>query len=128
MTSMNMIRKLAVLGVGVLASTAIGCGGGGSCASGSITAEWTVTSNGAAISCTQAGATEVDINVNNMSVTFACDDHVDTTPAVVGGVTHQVSLGLFDSSGNTLSQTQTMGLFVPCGTDVDIGNVLLSIQ
>jgi len=58
-----------------------------------------------------------------MTATFACSPMTGTTPAVAGGVSHNVSLGLFDSSGNNLSQTQTMGLFTPCGTVTDIGQV-----
>jgi hypothetical protein len=127
METMSKIRRLGVLALGMLASTLIGCGGG-TCGPGNVTAEWTVVASDTAISCTQAGATEVDINVDDAAETFSCNAHAGTTLPVTGGVTHSVSLGLFDSSGNALSETPSMGLFVPCNTNVDIGNVPFSIQ
>jgi hypothetical protein len=99
------------------------------CAPGAVKAEWTVEANGASVSCTQAGAAEVDITVDDttMVASFSCDAHTGTTPTITGGVSHTISVSLLDSGGNVLSQTQSMGQSIPCGTVVDIGNVPLSI-
>jgi hypothetical protein len=112
--------RLAVLGLSGLVAAALGCGGSSSC-SGNVAAEWVLTQNGAPVSCLPGD--EVDINVDSMSATFACSAGGGTTPAVTAGVSHNVSLSLFDSSNNLLSMTQTMSLFVPCGTITDIGQV-----
>jgi len=117
---MNMTR-VAVIGLSALITAALGCGGGSSSCSANVAAEWVLTQNGTQVSCVPGD--EVDINVDGMTATFACSAGAGTTPAVAGGVSHNVSLGLFDSSGNNLSQTQTMSLFVPCGTITDIGQV-----
>jgi hypothetical protein len=129
----GLTGRLTLFALAALAATAAGCGGGHShgqvvCGTGAVFATWTITAGGAAVSCAQVGATEVDINVDNMSAPFSCNDHQGTTPEVVGGVTHNVSLSLLDSGGNVLSQTQTMGLLVHCDTVEDIGDVELSVS
>jgi hypothetical protein len=127
---MSKIRGLTVFALAALATTLSGCiiESSSSCGAGAVQAEWTVTASGSAVSCAQVGATEVDINVNDMSAPFNCTDVSGVTPAVTGGVSHAVSLTLLDSSNNVLSQTQTMSLFVPCNRTVDIGNVFLSVN
>jgi hypothetical protein len=115
------MTRVAVIGLSALITAAIGCGGGsGSCAA-NVAAEWVLTQNGAQVSCLPGD--EVDINVDSMTATFACSAGAGTTPNVAGGVSHNVSLSLFDANNNLLSQTQTMSLFVPCATITDIGQV-----
>jgi hypothetical protein len=98
------------------------------CGPGAVHASWTITANGSPISCAQAGAAEVDITVDSTMVApFTCTALSGTTPAIDGGITHNISLSLLDSSGNVLSQTQTMSLPVRCDTTEDIGNVELSL-
>jgi hypothetical protein len=97
------------------------------CGTGAVFASWTITAGTSAVSCAQVGATEVDITVDGMDAQFQCNDHQGTTPDVTGGVVHNVSLSLLDSSGNVLSQTQNMGLLVHCDTVEDIGDVELSV-
>jgi hypothetical protein len=97
------------------------------CGAGTITVGWFVTANNTSISCAQAGASEVDIIVDGMTAPFDCNGHVGTTPAVSGGANHNVSLVLLDGAGNNLSQTPQNSVFVPCSTDVDLGNIELSL-
>jgi hypothetical protein len=117
---------IALVGLAAVSVVGTGCGGGGSSACpANVAAEWVLTENGAQVSCLPGD--EVDINVDSMRATFACSDGAGTTPTVVGGVNHNISLTLFDSSNNVLSQTPTNVVFVPCGTITDIGQVEFSL-
>jgi hypothetical protein len=117
--------RIALVVLAAVSTGAISCGGGGSvsCAA-NVAAEWVVTENGVVVSCLPGD--EVDINVDAMTATFPCSDGTGVTPDLAGGVNHAISLTLFDASGNTLSQTPTMSVFVPCGSITDIGLVQFS--
>ncbi len=119
------LRELGLVVVAAICGGVFGCGGGSSSCAANVAAEWIVTENGAQVSCLPGD--EVDINVDGMSATFACAAGAGTTPAVTGGVYHQVSLTLFDASSTSLSQTPTNSVFVACGTITDIGQVEFSL-
>jgi len=118
--------RIALVMLAAVSIGAIGCGGGGSssCAA-NVAAEWIVTENGVVVACLPGD--EVDINVDSMAATFPCSDGTGITPDLAGGLNHAISLTLFDASGNPLSQTQTMSVFVPCGSVTDIGQVQFSV-
>ena len=122
----HKMHKIALVALAAVSIGAGGCGGGGSgaCAA-NVAAEWVLTENGVQVSC-QPGD-EVDINIDNMSATFACSAGAGTTASLAGGVSYNIDLTLFDAANNTLSQTQTMSVFVPCGTITDIGLVEFSL-
>jgi hypothetical protein len=124
MTRHGLHTMALVALTGVLSGIA-GCGGGTSSCSANVAAEWFLTENGVQVSCVPGD--EVDINVDSMAATFACSDGAGTTPAVAGGISHAISLSLFDASGALLSQTPTNSVFVPCGTITDIGSVEFSL-
>jgi hypothetical protein len=92
-----------------------------SCPDGAVHAAWHLTAQGASVACLPGDT--VTITVDNMSQPFACSAMQGTTPPVSGGVNHNVSLTLTDSSNAVVSQTQTMSLFVHCNTTEDIGDV-----
>ena len=120
------LREMALAALATIFVAAIGCGGGtsSSCAA-NVTAQWIVTENGAVVACLPGD--EVDLNIDDMTATFACSAGAGTTPALAGGVNHLIDLTLFDASNNVLSQTQSMSVFVPCGTITDIGPVEFSL-
>jgi hypothetical protein len=120
------LQKLALGLLVALAGGALGCGGGGgSSCSANVAAEWFVTENGVQVACLPGD--EVDINVDDMTATFACSAGAGTTPALAGGFNRNISLTLFDASSNVLSQTPTNRVFVPCGAITDIGSVEFSL-
>jgi len=119
------LRKIVLVALAAVAAGVFGCGGSSSSCSANVAAEWVLTENGVQVSC-QPGD-EVDINVDSMSATFACSDGGGTTASLAGGVNHNIDLTLFDASSTSLSQTQTMSLFVPCGVTTDIGLVEFSL-
>jgi hypothetical protein len=121
----NELRKIALVALAAVATGAVGCGSGSNACSANVAAEWILTENGVQVAC-QPGD-EVDINVDDMSETFACSRGSATTSSLVGGVSHAIDLTLFDASSNSLSQTQTMSVFVPCGVITDIGLVEFSL-
>ena len=125
MTTTGRFHEALVGGLILLSVASASCGGGSSACSGNITAEWVLTQNGSQVACLPGD--EVDINVDNLSAPFACSAGAGTTPAVAGGVSHSVSFTLLDASNATLSQTQTMSVFVPCGTITDVGQVDFSL-
>jgi hypothetical protein len=116
MSTISVFRKLALLGVTATALATSGCivDTTSGCASSAVDVKWGVSANGGALSCAQAGATEVDIYVDGSTFQFNCNDYEDVI-AVAGGVNHTVSAALFDSSGATLSSVTSMTVFVPCG-------------
>jgi len=120
------LREMALAALVAVSTAAIGCGGGGtsSCAA-NVTAEWIVTQNGVVVQCLPGD--EVDINIGSMAATFNCSAGAGTTPALAGGITYPIDLTLFDANSNVLSQTQSMNIFVPCGTITDIGQVEFSL-
>jgi hypothetical protein len=117
---------IALVALAAVSTGAVSCGGGGSssCAA-NVAAEWIVTENGVVVACLPGD--EVDINVDSMTATFPCSDGTGITPDLAGGLNHAVSLTLFDASGNSLSQTPTNSVFVPCGSVTDIGQVQFSL-
>lgn len=130
MKTIGKLGNLAALGILALAGAGSGCIIQGSssppvCYDGAISATWTLTANSQVVEC--APGDEVDINAGQSTFTFDCFQHGGTTGALPGGFSYDVSLGLFDSANAPLSQTQTMQLFVPCATTVDIGDVELSL-
>jgi hypothetical protein len=119
------MRTMMLVALAAVSMGAVGCGGGSSGCSASVAAEWVLTENGVQVAC-QPGD-EVDINVDDMSATFPCSAGGGTTASLVGGVNHDIDLTLFDGSSNTLSQTQTMRVFVACGAITDLGLVEFSL-
>jgi hypothetical protein len=120
------MRNITLVALAAVSMGAVGCGGGGSgVCSANVAAEWVLTENGVQVAC-QPGD-EVDINVDDMTATFACSAGGGTTASLAGGVNHDIDLTLFDASSNTLSQTQTMRVFVPCGAITDLGVVEFSL-
>jgi len=115
----HRLQTILFILLAAVATGAIGCGGGSSSCSANVTAQWVVTENGAQVSCLPGD--EVDINVGDMTATFACSAMAGTTPALAGGLTYPIDLTLFDASSNVLSQTQVMNVPVPCNTITDIG-------
>jgi hypothetical protein len=120
------MQRIALVALAAVSMGVVGCGGGGSNAcSASVAAEWVLTENGVQVSCEPGD--EVDINVDDMSATFACSAGAGTTASLAGGVSYNIDLTLFDAASNTLSQTQTMSVFLPCGAITDIGLVEFSL-
>ena len=115
--------QAGVLGLGLLGAIVVvpGCFGGDGggppppapvCDDGAIRLMWDLSENGQTVECAQGD--EVDVTVDSMVVTFACADHVDTTPLIAGGVAHSVSLQLYDAGNVLLSQTGVMNIPVGC--------------
>ena len=125
MMTRHGLHTIALAALAAVAMVGVGCGGGSSGCSADVAAEWVLTENGAQVSCVPGD--EVDINVNDLSATFPCSAGAGTTPALAGGVYHNISLTLFDASSTPLSQTQTMSVFVACGATTDIGVVEFSL-
>ena len=119
------LQTIMLVALAAVAMGAIGCGGGSSSCGANVTAQWFVTENGVQVQCLPGD--EVDINVGNMSATFACSAMAGTTPALAGGLSYPIDLTLFDASSNVLSMTQTMNVPVPCNTITDIGLVEFSL-
>ena len=119
------LHKIVLVALAAISTGAVGCGGSSNACSANVAAEWILTENGVQVSC-QPGD-EVDINVDNMSATFACSAGGGTTASLAGGVNHNIDLTLFDASSTSLSQTQTMSVFVPCGVTTHIGLVEFSL-
>jgi hypothetical protein len=121
------IHKIALVAFAAVTFGTVGCGGGGGSGfcSANVAAEWVLTENGVQVSC-QPGD-EVDLNVDDMTATFACSAGAGTTASLAGGVSHDIDLTLFDAANNSLSQTQTMRVFVACGAITDIGLVEFSL-
>lgn len=90
--------------------------GGPSCGPGAISTTWVLTENGAPVECAPGDEVDLRIDTDAMTATFPCGDKHGTSPAITGGVSHNVSLKLFDKNGVLLSQTSVMSLTVPCGT------------
>ena len=122
---MARLHKMMLAGLAAISAAAIGCGGGSSSCGASVTAEWIVTENGVQVACLPGD--EVDLNVDNMTVTFACSAGAGTTPTLAGGESRNIDLTLFDAQNNVLSQTQSMSIFLPCGAITDIGPVEFSL-
>ena len=120
-----MRHGLYGLALAALAAISIGCGGGSSSCPANVAAEWIVTENSVVVACLPGD--EVDINVDSMRATFPCSDMAGITPDLAGGVTHGISLTLFDAGNNVLSQTPTNSVFVGCNTITDIGQVEFSL-
>ena len=119
------------VGLLALAGALQGCGGGGGgspgvCTTALLQASWTITGNGAPLSCAQAGASEVDIIVDAMEKPFTCEAHSGVTPDFPPG-THSVTLELRDSSQNVLSRLGPMDVSFACGDVVDLGTVEVSL-
>jgi hypothetical protein len=102
-------RAIAVAVAALVAAAVGGCGGGGSCAAGSLAATWTLPTG----TCAGAGATEVDIYVDGAATRFTCDDGGGFIP--VAGGRHTVSATLVDAGGNILDSTSGIAVTVPCG-------------
>jgi hypothetical protein len=121
---------LRVGGVGslaaVLAAAALvqGCGGS---SSGNIRATWSVTENGAPVQCAPGDEVDIRVDTDAMTATFACSDLQGITPAVTCGVSHTVSLKLFDAQGNLLSTAAPMSIFVPCGVTQNTPPVVFEV-
>ena len=118
-------HKIVLVALAAVSTGVFGCGGGSSACSANVAAEWVLTENGVQVAC-QPGD-EVDLNVDSMSATFACSAGAGTTASLAGGVNHNIDLTLFDASSTSLSQTQTMSVFVACGAITDIGLVEFSL-
>jgi hypothetical protein len=101
--------------------------GGGACADGAISTSWVLTENNQPVTCAPGDEVDLRVDTDAMTKTFPCSDLQGVSPAVTGGVSHNVSLKLFDKDGNVLSQTGTMALFVPCGTTQPTPKVTFSL-
>lgn len=100
---------------------------GSVCADGAISTSWVLTENNQPVTCAPGDEVDIRIDTDAMTKTFACSDLQGVSPPVTGGVSHQVSLKLFDKDGNVLSQTGTMALFVPCGATQPTPKVTFSL-
>jgi hypothetical protein len=83
---------------------------------------WTVVRQGATITCDQASAATLEIDIGDQKFPFPCSDGTATSPPVAPG-TYQVTLRLLDAQGNPLSVTQTMAVAIPAGKLVPLGAV-----
>jgi hypothetical protein len=111
---------LALLTLATIGLGASGCGGDGggppaNCAAGQIQTSWVLDEGGQQVECLSGDEVDLRVDTDAMTVTFDCSAHGGTTDAVEGGVSHDVSLKLFDANNNLLSSTSHMSLFVPCG-------------
>lgn len=86
-----------------------------SCADGQIRTSWVLTENAQEVQCAPGDEVDLRVDTDAMIVTFPCGDHMGMSPPVTGGISHNVSLTLYDSTGKVLSETPVMGLVVPCG-------------
>jgi hypothetical protein len=122
-------RVLGLAGLLVAAALVQGCGGnsGGACFPGRIQTTWILTENGAPVQC--APGDEVDLIVDGLTAdpAFQCSAHTGISPEVEGGVSHAVSLKLFDGNNNLLSQTGIMSLFVSCNSVTNTPQVDFSL-
>ena len=96
------------------------------CADATLSASWTLTANGAPVSCAQAGATEVDFIIDTMEVPFQCTALQGTTPTFAAG-THSVSFELRDAAMNVLSKLAPMSETFQCGEDRNMGSIEFSL-
>jgi hypothetical protein len=96
------------------------------CGPAQLQLSWSLTANGAPVSCAQAGAAEVDAIIDAMEVPFTCPALSGTTPQFAAGA-HSVSFELRDSSMNVLSQLPPMTLNFACGEVKNIGSVEFSL-
>jgi len=112
-------HMMALIGLAAVCTAGVGCGSSSSSCGANVTAAWVVTENGAQVACLPGD--EVDINVDSMNAPFDCSAMAGTTPTLAGGLNHNVSLTLLDSSANVLAQSSTTSVFVPCGTITDLG-------
>jgi hypothetical protein len=119
---------LVMLGVVALAGGLAGCGGGSPppCQTAAITLSWFVSANGQAVSCAQAGASEVDVIVDQMEVPLPCSALSGTTPEFDAG-THTITLELRDSAQNVLSRLPAMNFSFQCGELKNLGTVEFSL-
>jgi hypothetical protein len=127
------------LAVGVLALGGVlhGCGGGGppppACDPPAIGVTWIIdkAATGARLSCAQAAATEVDLNVNNTAFPADCNaGQVLTTTLAPGNYNVDLTLLGPDANGTLqiLSQTPTMTVQVlSCGV-TDLGDVPFDVN
>jgi hypothetical protein len=96
------------------------------CGDAQLQASWSITGGGAAISCAQAGASEVDLIVDAMEVPVSCDAHFGATPFFAPG-TRTVTLELRDSSQNVLSRLGPMTEHFLCNDVIDLGEVVFPL-
>jgi hypothetical protein len=88
---------------------------------------WTIQRQGATITCTDAGAATLEVDIGDQKFPFTCDDGKGTTPPVTVG-TYDVKLQLLDGQGTALSVTQTMSVVIPAGKLVDLGSVPFDVN
>lgn len=113
--------------VTVLAAAALmqGCGGS---SSGSVTTRFTLVENGQPVACAPGDEVDIRIDSDNNVWTARCTDGQITTGALSCGVTHNVSLALFDKDGILLSSTeQSMDIPVLCGGTTFTQDVVFSV-
>lgn len=88
---------------------------GATCPDGAISTSWSLAENLQPVACAPGDEVDLRVDTDAMTVTFPCSAMQGTSPAVTGGVSHAVSLKLFDKDGNLLSSTNMMNINVPCG-------------
>jgi len=88
---------------------------------------WTISRQGASITCDQAGAATLEIDVGDQKFPFTCSDGSATSPPVAPG-TYPVTLRLLDAQGTALSVTQTMPVAIPAGKLVALGSVPFEVN
>jgi hypothetical protein len=129
-----MKRGVAVAGLLAVAGLAQGCiietssGPPATCGPSNITFDWVITANGISRSCAQVGGDTVSIMVDDMTMIadFQCSAFAGTTDLVAPGK-HTITMGLFDSAGNTLSELAATNVNVPCDSVLDLGTVEFSL-
>jgi hypothetical protein len=83
---------------------------------------WTIDRAGAILTCADAGATTVEVQVGAQKFPFPCDDGSAQTPSITVG-TYPVTIRLLDAQGTPLSVTQTMNVALPANLLLDLGTV-----
>jgi hypothetical protein len=96
----------------------------------SITFTWSLEklATGAALTCTQANASTLQLTVDGMTAVFPCSDGEATTPPLAPGG-HAVSISVLDPQGAVLSTTGSpTTVTITAGKLTDLGNVIFDLN
>ncbi|HVR63134.1 MAG TPA: hypothetical protein VMU50_14625 [Polyangia bacterium] len=99
------------------------------CGTQDVALSWSIAqaSNNAPLTCAQAGAQTVHLNLGNNGYDFSCDAGVGRTTAVTDG-TYPTYLQLLSPGGQVLSQTDSMNITVPRCAGVTLPDVVFAVQ